>query len=497
MFFYLNLLFAFYSSAQKENNVWMLGQLLPNTNCGIDWNGGTPDTFSVLRDMDFFLLNASICDTSGALLFYTNGQYIANRNNDTLLNSVNFNPGYLTNYYAPYGMGLPQGAMIIPRPDHYGQYYVFHESGELCNVSGRIASQATHLSCTTVDMSLDNGLGGVLPNQKNIHVIEDTLIYGRLTGTRHANGRDWWVVAHRSDSDLYYKLLVTPDSIYGPLSQRIGEQDHFEQFTQQCTFSPDGSKYIIELTIDSAVTHNVIELLDFDRCTGDFSNCREIIIPNNARLLAPGCSFSPSSRFLYINNQIEIYQYDTWAAQINSSVQLVAQWDSFASPLLTKFYYQMIAPDDKIYISTSQGSNVLHYIESPDLLGLSCNVVQNSFFLPTLNITCMPNEPNFSLGALSGSICDSLTINILEEKNTNLILLYPIPARNNISIEFKDVKVNTYQIFNSIGQQIELLINNGGESMINVDISSLDDGLYSIVLLTDKGNVNRKFIKAK
>ena len=108
--------FIFFSGAiclaQKENNVWMLGNQQPNNNCGIDFNSGNPDTFSLTRNMDFFLLNASICDSSGVLLFYTNGQYIANRNHDTLLNSRDFNPGWLTNYYSPYGMGFHKELLL-------------------------------------------------------------------------------------------------------------------------------------------------------------------------------------------------------------------------------------------------------------------------------------------------------------------------------------------------------------------------------------------------
>lgn len=487
------------SFAQKENNVWMLGNQQPNNNCGLDFNSGSPDTFSVTRNLDFFLLNASICDTSGALLFYTNGQYIANRNHDTLSNSRDFNPGWLTNVYAPYGMGLPQGAFIIPRPNHYGQYYVFHESGELCDVSGRTVSQPTHLSCSMVDMSLDGGLGGIDPNFKNKFVINDTLIYGRMTGTRHANGRDWWVVVHRSDSDMYYKLLVTPDSIYGPYPQNIGCQDHWEQFTQQCAFSPDGSKYIIQLTVDSAATHNIIDLLDFDRCTGEFSNHRDIVIPDSI-LLSPGTSFSPNSRYLYVSNQIEIYQYDTWDPFMNANVQLVAQWDSFVSPLKTKFYFHFLAPDGRIYISTSEGSNVFHYIENPDLLGLACNVIQNSFFLPTVNNFCMPNAPNFSLGPLTGSLCD--TINTVVEQteisSPALNLTYQSAWQSVIvnASRLKGVKAKIY--LTDISGRI-LFADEGkttaGYFSKNIPMENLAAGIYLVTIVTEKEKVSGKIVK--
>ena len=485
--------------AQKENNVWMLGNQQPNNNCGIDFNSGSPDTFSITRNMDFFALNASICDTSGSLLFYTNGQYISNRNNDTLFNSQNFNPGWLTNIYFPYGMGLPQGAFTIPRPNHYGQYYVFHESGELCDVSGRTVSQPTHLSCSMVDMSLDGGLGGIDPNFKNKFVINDTLIYGRMTGTRHANGRDWWVVVHRSDSDLYYKLLVTPDSIYGPYPQNIGRQDHWEKFTQQCTFSPDGSKYAMMLTVDTSTLYNIIDLMDFDRCSGQFSNAREVIVPDSFLLYA-GCSFSPNSRYLYISDQIEIYQYDTWDPFMNANVQLVAQWDSFVSPLKTKFYFHSLAPDGRIYISTSEGSNVFHYIENPDLLGLACNVIQNSFFLPTVNNFCMPNAPNFSLGPLTGSLCD--TINTVVEQteisSPALNLTYQSAWQSVIvnASKLKGKNINVY--LTDISGRI-LFVDEGktiaGYFTKNIPMDNFTTGIYLVTIVTEKEKVSGKIVK--
>jgi hypothetical protein len=491
--FFLQLIFIPHTSfSQKENNIWMMSQDLPNYNCGIDFNNGAPDTFSLLRDMDIFLLNASICDTSGMLLFYTNGQYISNRNHDTLLNSIDFNPGWLTDYYAPYGMGLPQGIFIIPRPGHPGKYFVFHESGEIVNVDGLMVSQATHLSCSMIDMTLDGGMGGIDPAFKNVTVIDDTLIYGRLTGVKHANGRDWWIVAHRSDSDLYYKLLITPDSIYGPYHQNIGRNDKWEHFTQQCAFSPGGDKYVIELSVDKQSLYNVIDLLDFDRCTGEFSNERHIEIQDSF-LLAPGCSFSPDSRFLYISNQISIFQYDTWDSLINLNAIKVAQWDSFVSPLKTKFYYHLLAPDNKIYISTSEGTNVLHFIDNPNQQGIGCNVVQNSFFLPSNNNEAMPNAANYNLGPLNGSLCDTVYNGIAEIlKDKQKINVFPNPASNEISIALHPENFDEQiQIQDMTGRILLSTLISKTISSATIDLSKLSRGSY-ILTLKDKFSATKQ-----
>jgi len=74
------------------------------------------DTTTIFRTMSFFTTYASICDTSGNLLFYSNGLTIGNHNYDTLHNAINFNPGSATDYYEPDGLGIDQAVLILPEP---------------------------------------------------------------------------------------------------------------------------------------------------------------------------------------------------------------------------------------------------------------------------------------------------------------------------------------------------------------------------------------------
>ncbi|MBK6894735.1 MAG: hypothetical protein IPH00_16795 [Flavobacteriales bacterium] len=60
---------------------------------------------------------------------------------------------------------------------------------------------------TTIDMSLDSGLGGAV--SKNEVLIADTLNEGRITAVRHANGRDWWVFCFKANTNIHHRLLVT------------------------------------------------------------------------------------------------------------------------------------------------------------------------------------------------------------------------------------------------------------------------------------------------
>ncbi|MBK6640365.1 MAG: hypothetical protein IPG39_03600 [Bacteroidetes bacterium] len=72
----------------------------------------------------------------------------------------------------------------------------------------------------------------------------DTLTRGRLTTCKHANGRDWWLISHKYRSNIYYKFLITPDTILGPYTQQIGiVTSNYDGFGS-ARFSPDGSKYV-------------------------------------------------------------------------------------------------------------------------------------------------------------------------------------------------------------------------------------------------------------
>ncbi|MEO5675719.1 MAG: hypothetical protein ABIQ74_13835 [Chitinophagales bacterium] len=115
-----------------RDNIWMLSQQFFAPDCGLDFSSGVADTISISCGLNFFLVNASICDTQGQILFYTDGQWIAYRNDDTLLNSDHFNPGWATDtfYSSGGGLGFVQGAIAIPNPGNTNQYYLFYITAE-------------------------------------------------------------------------------------------------------------------------------------------------------------------------------------------------------------------------------------------------------------------------------------------------------------------------------------------------------------------------------
>ena len=77
--------------------------------------------------------------------------------------------------------------------------------------------------------------------------------------------------------------------------------------------------------------------------------------------------------------------------------------------IATRFNLMQLAPNGKIYITVpSTRSRHLHMIDQPDSLGVACNVIQRGLELPYYHWFNMPSFPNYRLGPLAGSPCDTL-----------------------------------------------------------------------------------------
>ncbi|MBL7965322.1 MAG: T9SS type A sorting domain-containing protein [Flavobacteriales bacterium] len=294
----------------------------------------------------------------------------------------------------------------------------------------QVGQFAQYLYLTTIDMSLDGGLGAVVT--KNHVLIADTLNVGKITAVRHANGRDWWVFCHKQPTNVFYRLLVTPFGISGPDQQATGVT-RYADLGQVC-FSPDGSKFAYYWGDGED-----LEVFNFDRCTGLFTSPVHILIDDYDQM--GGVAFSPNSRYLYVSSVLDVYQYDTEAPDIAASMVHIATWDGFYSPsppFATLFDIAQLAPDGKIYIGTGNSTLHLHVIHDPDLPGMACNMVQHDLPLPTYYSNSLPNHPNYHLGPLAGSPCDTLGLSVGggQEEAALHVQAYPNPNNGAFTLSY-------------------------------------------------------------
>jgi len=399
--------------AQNRNLIWCFGD-----SAGIDFsNLSNPSPINT--GMDARGSCTSIADSSGNLQFYasTSDPLTSQFFEFTLIrNSLH---QVMVNGDSIIGDGWYQELVITDKPILNNLYYVF--------VVGITSSYGLYYSI--VDMSLNGGLGGVV--QKNVQ-LENFKCTDGLTAIKHGNGRDWWILFRRWDNvnDSFYKYMISPSGISNVIIQNIGSPT-INGFTKM-KFSPDGNKFAM-ITLSG-----LMEIYDFDRCTGVISNPVTI---HPEPTTAPygrfvSCEFSANGRFLYVTTYdftCSLYQYDLYAP--NPATSRIAL--DFTSNYLIGYGFLKRGPDNKIYFSTAYQCDAFPYcypypdsvynqynmnlsvINSPDSLGLACDYTPYSFYLGGKRTYYgLPNNPDYDLPALAGSPCDTL-VSINESANTN------------------------------------------------------------------------------
>ncbi|MCC7244298.1 MAG: T9SS type A sorting domain-containing protein [Saprospiraceae bacterium] len=373
---------------------------------------------------------ACMSDKDGHLLFYTNNCTVFDRNHNIMENGEGMNPGQIQTYWCtvnPYANPNENSLMILPQPNNDDVYQIFHWDYEAFNVGQPGGSKfgPLHLYHTVVDMSENNGLGKVM--SKNNLILADTFSSCALQAVRHANGRDWWVIAPEFYGNCYYKILLDPSGVHVVDKQCIGS-DWGKYGEGSSSFIKNGSRYI-RCDIEYG-----LNLFDFDRCSGELSNSLHIPIGPQGAFLINNMTVSPNGRFAYYHTLKEIYQFDLESADIGASKTLVATYDGFVSVNQTDFYKSQLAPDGKIYINSFGPVYYLHVIEHPDSAGLACTVRQHAIQLPNYHFAAMPDYPDYRLGALAGSPCDTISVSTYSPENRLNITISPNPATTHFTI---------------------------------------------------------------
>lgn len=473
--------------AQHEDNIWMFGsspydeiqtELQLDTTWGatnIDFNYDPPRIrYDSLRFKDFAGTNSSITNEDGSILMYTNGQSIYDGNNEYIEDTINYNDQW-ENWIISSGDihvrdGLPviQGAIILPSPAGGEEYYVVYGQFDLESLDNYA------LSYTKIDLNIDLGNPII---EKDVVIKYNHFSSGSLNAVRHANGRDWWVFNLGELDNLIYVFLITPEG--------ITEQSYSSGLSTMAGFgqlyiSPDGTKIalqqMLELNVDDGAQ---IVIADFDRETGIVSNfIDELITSNN---IAQGISFSPNSQFVYASNGLNMFQYDLESEDILDSKVLVAEYDGYryyygendVVGFPTKFGWMGLAPDGKIYISTTSGGNrVMGRINNPNLKGVACDVDQNSVFLSTSYARTIPNFPNFRLGPLDDSPADTLGLNN-----------HPVAKYRYVQDSLEDLRVHFFDLSYYDPQDYEWNFGDGNTSNeLEPNHTYAEKGVYEVCL---------------
>jgi len=489
--------------AQNRNNNWTFGD-----SCGVRFNSAGIDSFYTTSVKSRGTC-ASISDSLGNLLFYAASPKLSFWQTGIYAQGVVYNKNHqeMQNGDSVLSSNWYNEMTIIPYPGEASKFILFS-----CGITPNLNPG---LRYSVIDLSFNNGLGKVI--QKNIFVDTNTLCDG-MVAVQHGNGRDWWLLYRRfNNSNQFLKILINDLGVQLVTQQLIGAV--FNTNIYRLSVNPAGDK------IAGASTTGLVELFDFDRCTGTLSSYTGIQTiqanPLDSTTFFWGIEFSTSGRYLYLSTaylSFYLYQLDLDILPTNLIFGSKTILDYQSYPLDAGSYLKR-GPDNRIYRATwwYDGLNYpypypdttynmyntnLSVINSPDSAGLTCDYQAYSVHLPTCRTYIgLPNNPDYELGKLAGSPCDTLSVGIAETiKNTSELFVYYASDWQKAFINAKGLqgKIYNLQVFDLSGKLIYQQQGNTESGYFTKDLpmEGLASGMYIINLKTEKEKLSRKFVKA-
>jgi gliding motility-associated-like protein len=398
----------------QMDNVWAFG-----THAGIDFNSGNPVVI-ITAIAGFGEANASVCDTDGNLLFYTEGSKVWNRNHMLMPNGVNLTPVNVPSSMPALSSvttSTAQGAVIVPMPDSANKYYIFSLT------SYELQGNAGKLYYSVLDMSLNGGMGDIVPGQKGISLSSG--LSESMVATL-GDACNIWLITRSANGLIYKAYEITNAGINTtPVLSNVG-----------VNLDQNDLGFHLAVSHDRKLLSSGKTLYHFNALTGELSS-PVALFPNPATndTVTYGLCFSPDNSKLYVDVQqtfwanSHILQFDLSsgnAAVINASAINIGY--PFSATDLK------MAPDGKIYFISLGGDvgnlpvTTLGRIEQPNLVGTACQYVVNA--LP-LNLSC---AAYFGLPSVVPVFKRDTTIqsqSVLAPCFTNEITLTPPGSGNN------------------------------------------------------------------
>jgi hypothetical protein len=490
----LTLIFPLTIFAQYQGNNWVL-----NDSIGIK--------FLPNNSLEFFTPNvsggfrhsfATISTNKGQLLYYSGTLGLA-----TYADGLNWNTTYfydrthnpienINGALGLYNIFTIQYFLPMDTNDRY-HYLVYLQPEQT------VQYPRCSITWSELDITLNGGVGGFTQNKRKfVHAKSDT-ISQMLFPIRHANGRDWWLISHHWGNDTFFVALVSKYGENKALRQKIGTRQglggQLEDGGNIAHMQFD--KHTNRLILNNG--QQLIEMYDFDRCTGILSN--PITIKSAVHPYTLGESYyvsalSPNGRFLYVlavdftNEFSNIQQYDLYASDINASKSILfhANFSDFGS-----VNHLSLAPDGKIYaicltdtVDTTQINNAnLYYlsvIENPDLAFPQCNFKPRDLWLQgRIAWSSMTGYVDYNIGPVIGSACDTLGIRVskAQEVSEMEVSLYPNPASHTFTLRLGSVaSAPNYTLRDMQGRIVQ-----SGQATHGIPVTLLPDILSGVYML--------------
>jgi Secretion system C-terminal sorting domain len=435
--------------------------------------------------------STSIYDTLSDHIIASDGLVIRNDLGDTLVNMGL----YLDSLNGQNDIFTFQSSLLLPKKEQQYYYIYTSMSDSGFKVFNSPFDQFNYL---VLDMSVGKG---VVKGKRN-RLLDRPLQSGHITATRHANGRDWWLLQKEASDSTYFIFLVTPDTIVLDHIQYVGKNSLAESYGFSF-FSAQGDK-LVYTDVDQ-----ITQVFNFNRCSGMLTGVKYIHskwYDVNGRLVSSdtvpgmlGGIFSPSGRYLYLNNYHSLTQFDLQAKIIDSSAVLIARVDSsYLNLTKNVFNSGFLSKNNKIYYDEWDGSSngsvngALHVINKPDSAGIKCNFKQNSFPILSFSLRIFPNMPSYRPGVLVGSGCDTafttgVQVVTGEWGEAATLLINPVTDQIEIVYHLQGTSAGSIELYDINGRRLRIGVIAGYEGSTKMDVADLANGAYLAKLTADNG----------
>lgn len=356
--------------AQFEAQTWYFGE-----RAGLSFRTGTATPIS-----DGVLYTGEGCATqsdrtTGALLFYTDGSTVWNRNHQVMVDGTGLNGDFSTS----------QSALIVPSPADPFVFYIFTPAALTSNQS---ATHCLCLSYSVVDLREDAGYGRVV--SKNIVLVND--ITEHLTATRDCRGDGYWIVVRSRSTRYFFAFHLTADTQTPVLvPSDAGNPQITVRDIGQMHISPDGRHLIITSGGGNSL------LYDFDAGTGHVTDGIPLFKPANTGEQHYGAAFTADSRYVYVALTGQpsapgsrIVRFPTNLA-VGDDVETVGRTIGTVADVTTWTPMQL-GPDGRIYVGRPNDRS-LGVIERP--MHADPDSVRFRDAAIPLSGRCMSGLPNF------------------------------------------------------------------------------------------------------
>ena len=403
---------------------------------------------------------ATISDTTGSLLFYTDGVTVWNKNHQVMTNGTNLN-------------GDPsstQSAIIVTKPGSNTQHYVFtmDETGG-----------SDGLQYSIVDMTLAGGAGDVDSTNKNIPV--ESFMTEKLIAVQRLGTQDFWIAAHKWGTDEFYVYSLTLTGFQStPIISHTGMVHNtsvIQNTYGQMKFNVCGNRLAL-----AAGYMDTVEIFDFDNATGIVSN--PVTLPLGAHVY--GVEFSKNSHYLYVSTydpSATLVQFDLTSG--NAASILASKTTLSTTP---DIYALQLANDGKIYVTRSW-SSYLGVINFPEIAGVGCNYVDNGVNLDPnfTGITSSLGLPALTASYLRGEAYCTIT-NISESPdNSPIAEIYPNPSEGNFTLQFsKENAPVGIIVYDQSGRVVERL----NSSIASRHLTFGESYIPGVYIMSISGNTN-------